>query len=250
MLTIGLLIKTSCLFILLGSSLSWANGPAPRSLLDWSTEWTEKKYHRQANKADKAFHRKQWPAAIKLGESTLNGCLSLFMETDPRCITQMKKNIVAYAKTDSLLQHPREITRGYRLAKQELGTTHSATVSTRFYYHQLLREQERYLALIPVVVEIIASEKALQNDEFSILEWEILLYGLYVVEEKQDKLIPTVKRIMAITERIIGVDSENFRRAAMALADNYCTEKMYNEFFEITGKYRLDNKCLTRNSSR
>ena len=248
--TIGPLIKAICLFLLLSPSYSWADSQAPRSLLDWSTEWTEKKYSRQTNKADKAFYRKQWKSAIQLGERTLEGCPALYVETDPRCITQMKKNIIAYAKTNTIKQHPREITRGYRLAKQELGLTHSATVSSRFYYHKLLQEQDRYLELIPVVIEIIDAEKVLQNDEFRILEWEILLYGLYVVEQKQENIIPTLKRIMDITERIIGLESENFRRAATVLADNYCTEKKYNEFFETIAKYQLDNKCLTRNKTK
>ena len=226
--------------------LSWAEYKAPRSLFDWSTQWTESKYHSHANKADKAFYKKQWQSAIQLGETTLEGCHTLYGKTDPRCVAQMKKNVVAYAKTDSIKQHTNEISQAYQLAVPVLGPTHSATVSIRFYYHKLLLEQERYLELIPVVIEIIKAEKALQNDEFKILEWEILLYGLYVVEKQQANIIPTIKRILVITERIIGLDSENFRRAAWVLADNYCTEKKYNEFFEATGKYQLDNKCLTR----
>ena len=244
--TVNPILIALMLGILIAPGLSWAEGKAPRSLFDWSTQWSERKYHRRANQADKAFYRKQWQSAIKLGESALQGCLTLFATTDPRCITQMNKNVVAYAKTGSLKQHADEISQTYTLALQVLGPIHSTTVSSRFYYHKLLLEQDRYLELIPVVIETIEAERALQNDEFRILEWEILLYGLYVVENQSERQIPTLKRIMAITERIIGVDSENFRRAATVLADQYCMDKLYNEFFALTARYQLDNKCLSK----
>ena len=96
------------------------------------------------------------------------------------------------------------------------------------------------------VIETIDVEKSLQNDEFKILDWEILLYALYKVTEQEQYLEPTLLRMLTLTEKLIGVDSDNFYRVATTLAESYCTQKKYNEFFDLIGKYKIDTKCLTK----
>ncbi len=234
------------MLLLLAPSIGSAKNNAPRSLFDWSTEWTEEKFLQQVKKNDKAVNKKQWRSAIDSGELALDGCITLYHELDQRCIIIMKNNVLAYTQTGQITEHATEITQAYQLATKAVGKEHFATVIIRDRYHQLLIDQEHYEQVIPIVIEIIEVEKSLQNDEFKILDWEILLYALYVVTEQQQYQVPTLLRMLALTEKLIGVDSENLDRVATTLAGHYCDQKKYNEFFDLSAKYSLKTQCLSK----
>lgn len=242
----SLLVFLSLLLSALISPLSWAESKAPRSLFNWSTEWTEEKLVDQIKKNDRAFTKRRWGSAIKSGEIALDGCHVLFNKLDQRCIVIMKKNVIAYARSGQIASHTTEITQAYQLATQALGKKTFTTAVIRDIYRRLLLDIERYEETVPVVIETIEIERALQNDEFKILDWEILLYALYVVTEQREYEEPTLLRMLALTEKNIGVDSENFYRVASTLAESYCEQKKYNEFFDLIGTYNIDTKCLSK----
>ena len=158
----------------------------------------------------------------------------------------MKNNVTAYAKTGQIKSHATEITQAYQLATEALGKKHFTTIIIREYYRQLLLELERYNETVPVVIEIIEVKRSLQNDEFKVLDWEILLYALYIVTEQSEYEEPTLLRMLELTEKLIGVDSDNFYRVASTLAKSNSAQKKYNEFFDLIAKYNIDTKCLTK----
>ncbi len=242
----SLLVFLSILLSLLISPTVWADGKAPRSLFNWSTEWTEAKLIKQIKKNDRAINKKQWKSAIRSGESALAGCLSLYDKLDQRCIIIMKNNVLAYAKTGQIQSHAEKISNAYQTAMDAVGRQHFSTVIIRDIYRQLLINDEQYEKAIPVVIETIEVEQSLQNDEFKILDWEILLYGLYKVTEQTEYEEPTLLRMLVLTEKLFGVDSDNFDRVVTTLADTYCLQKKHNEFFDLIGRYQLTTKCLSK----
>ena len=74
-------------------------------------------------------------------------------------------------------------------------------------------DQERYEEAVPVVIDFIRVEAAMKNDEFKILNWETVLYALYKVTEQHQHEEPTLLRLLSLTERLIGADSDDFHRA-------------------------------------
>ncbi|ARN72767.1 hypothetical protein [Oceanicoccus sagamiensis] len=228
------------------SLLAHADNQAPRSFWDWSTEWSEKKFIKQAKKHDKAVSKRQWKKSIELGETALEGCLTLYHPLDQRCIIIMKNNVTAYARTQQTLSHRTEITQAYQAATEAVGKKHFSTIIIRDIYRAMLLDLERYEDAVPVFIESIEVERAMQNDEFKILNYEIYLYALYLVTEQPQYEEPTLLRMMALTEKIMGVESDDFYRMVSTLAETYCARKQYNEFFDVIGKYKLDTKCLSK----
>ena len=234
------------LLLLLAPTIALAKNNAPRSLFDWSTEWTEDKFLKQVKKNDKAVNQKQWTSALRSGEIALDGCTTLYGQLDQRCIIIMKNNVQAYANTGQIAEHATEITQAYQLATQAVGKQHFTTIIIRDTYRQLLMDQEHYEQTIPILIEMIEVEKSLQNDEFKILDWEILLYALYKITEQHQYQEPTLLRMLALTEKLIGVDSDNFERVAISLAEHYCEQKHYNKFFDLSAKYSLKTECVAK----
>lgn len=94
-----------------------------------------------------------------------------------------------------------------------------------------------------MVHEFIDIEKSLQSDEFKILEWEIILYALYVVTKQAQFEEPTLVRMLKLTKKLIGIDSEDFQRVAVTLAQTYCKNEKYDEFFSFIRQYQLKLTC-------
>ena len=234
-------MKSLVLLILL-SSLCHA-GDQPRSFWDWSPDWTEERLHKLILKTGKAVRKQQWKTAIRHGEKALKGCLELTNERDPRCITLMRNNSLAYHRTGQRQQNAEQITRSYQIAYTELGERHYTTTITRDIYYHLLMDQERYEEIIPLVKTFIAIERSMNNDEFKILEWEIMLYAMYKVTEQQEQQEPTLLRMLELTEKLIGADSDDFQRVAITLAETYCAQEKLHDFFTFARQHKLDMRC-------
>ena len=205
--------------------------------------WTESRLERAELLATKAYERRKWAKAIRHGEKALRGCLALFPETSARCILIMKNNSLAYYRAGSILKNASEIERAYKLASAELGFEHFSTTKTREVYHQLLLEQERYTEAIAVVRDLITAEQQTTKDEFKELDLLIQLYALYKVEGHTEHELPTLQRMAKLTEKLLGSESEQLTRTHKVLAETYCTQKLYHEFYELVRQHDLGLSC-------
>ncbi|MBR9871442.1 MAG: hypothetical protein GYB26_09910 [Gammaproteobacteria bacterium] len=209
----------------------------------FAEEWSEARLHSITLALESAVKQKHWEQAIDLGESTLVGCLTLRTEQDPGCIAIMVKNAVAYYKSGLSQTHFKQIARAYRQSSSVLGAEHFSTFNAREIYYQLLMERERYKEAIPLVIEYIDVEKATNNDEYKILDRLIQLYGLYQVTEQYEHGEPTLLRMLHLTEKLLGTDDQDYKRIALTLAELYCRQKRYHEFFSFAGKHKLGLRC-------
>ena len=81
------------------------------------------------------------------------------------------------------------------------------------------------------------------NDEFKILDWYIQLYALYKVEGMVVNEVPTLERMLKLTDKLIGKRSDDYKRVAKVLAETYCKQEMYYEFYTFVKKRRLKISC-------
>ena len=95
----------------------------------------------------------------------------------------------------------------------------------------LLLFEEHYLAAIPVLLEIIDVEQQSHNDDLVILARVEQLYALYGLAEKYGLEEETLMQLLDINEKLFGKDDEFYWITALALAENYCTQKKYFERF-------------------
>ena len=194
-------------------------------------------------KAKQAFDNKDWEQAINIGESALNDCSQLFSERDRRCIRIMKNNSMAYFRAGELEKNAANIEHAYRTASTELGPMHFSTIRTREVFHQLLLDQVRYKEAIPVVIELIESERQTSDDEYKVLDWLIQLYALYKVEGFVDQEIPILLEMTALTEKLLGEESDQLSRTRTVLTESYCEQKQYHDFYELKRQYKIKTKC-------
>lgn len=206
-------------------------------------DWSEETLYTVVKAAEEASRIKDWQTSISRGEQALEGCLEIAAEKDPRCILIMKNNIVAYNQADQVLSHAKEIEHAYRLAQNELGGDHYSTIIIREVFHKLLLDQGRYTETIPVVIDLIDEERSTTNDEFEILNWYIQLYALYKVEGIVANKPPTLERMLKLTDKLIGKKSDDYKRVTKVLAETYCEQEMYYEFYTFVKKQRLKIGC-------
>lgn len=222
-------------------------------LLFWKSNAlsTEKRMLHLIYKSERASRKTQWNKAIRLGKKALIVCQKLYPKHNPTCISIMKSVSFAYYKNGELTkENERHIKETFQLASIHLGSHHPHTITAREVHYHLLMALERYEELIPLTQEFIRIEKSSENDEYKILEWEIFLYALYVVNEQKTLLEPTLLRMKALTENLIGTDSEEFKRVVSSLAKSYCANKKYADFFELIKKYRLNIRCKLEQRQR
>ncbi len=206
-------------------------------------DWTLKKLEKAELAAVKAYDRARWKQTIKRGEKALEGCLALFSVSESRCILIMKNNTVAYLRADKISEKAQQIEQAYTAAYNTLGFEHFYTTKTREVFHQVLLEQERYVEAIAIVKDLLTAEKQITRDEFKELDLLIQLYALYKVEGYTDDELPTLLRMAELTERLLGRDSEQLTRTITVLAQTYCEQKLYHEFYETVRQYQLEQSC-------
>ena len=203
----------------------------------------EDRLHSTIKKTKAAFDNKHWEEAIHLGETALKDCRQLFSEGDRRCIRIMKNNSMAYFRAGKLEDHAAKVEEAYRIASTELGAMHFSTIRTREVFHQLLLDQVRYKEAIPVVIELIEAERQTSDDEYKVLDWLIQLYALYKVEGFVDQEIPILLEMTALTEKLLGEESDQLFRTRAVLTESYCEQKQYHDFYELKRQYKIKTKC-------
>ena len=203
----------------------------------------EARLHFSIKKAKEAFDNKDWKEAINKGETALKGCSQLFSERDRRCIRIMKNNSMAYFRAGEIEENAANIEHAYRTASKELGAMHFSTIRTREVFHQLLLDQVRYKEAIPIVIELIEAERQTSDDEYKVLDWLIQLYALYKVEGFIDQEIPILLEMTALTEKLLGEESDQLSRTRAVLTESYCEQKQYHDFYELKRQYKIKTKC-------
>ena len=211
--------------------------------VDTIKSWSNSRLNTTIKSAEDAFDDKNWEQAIALGETALNGCIHLLSENDRQCIRIMKNNSMAYYRAGELESNALKIEKAYRIASAKLGPMHFSTIRSREVFHQLTLDQVRYKETIPLVIELIETEKQMGNDEFKILDWLIQLYALYKIEGPAEKEIPTLLDMQALTNKLLGEDSEQLTRTMTVLADTYCEQKEYHDFYQLKRRHKLKSKC-------
>lgn len=205
--------------------------------------WSKSALQKVIQQSDDALKGKNWQAAITLGEQALAGCIERMSERDRRCIRVMKNNSLAYYRAGEIESNAKKIEKAYRLASSELGPMHFSTIRIREVFHELVLDQERYATAIPLVKELIAVERETGKDEFKILNWQIQLYALYKIEGHVKQEIPMLEKMANLTEKLMGRESEQLYRTVTVLAETYCTQKKYYEFYELVRKYKIKQSC-------
>jgi tetratricopeptide (TPR) repeat protein len=210
---------------------------------DKTEQHPEARLHFSIKKAKEAFDNKDWKEAINRGENALKDCSQLFSEHDRRCIRIMKNNSMTYFRAGQLQENAVNIEHAYHTASKELGAMHFSTIRTREVFHQLLLDQVRYKEAIPVVIELIEAERQTGDDEYKVLDWLIQLYALYKVEGFIDQEIPILLEMTALTEKLLGEESDQLSRTRTALTESYCEQKQYHDFYELKRQYKIKTKC-------
>lgn len=210
---------------------------------DKDKTWSEKKLHKTIMSIDKDVRKKRWKRIIKRSQEALSHCIELHGERDQRCINLLRNINTGYEKTRRFNDNAEQIKLAYTLALEELGTDHFSTIISRDYYYKYLLFHEKYIAAIPIVKEIIAAEKNRGNDRFEILERTTQLYALYGLTDQFELEEKTLLSLLQMTEELIGKDGEEYKTVAEALAENYCTQKKYHEFFDIVRREKLESRC-------
>lgn len=205
--------------------------------------WSEKKLHKIIMRIDKDVRKKRWKRIITRGQEALVHCIQLYGEKDQRCINLLRNINTGYEKTRRFNDNTEQIKLAYTLALEELGTDHYSTILSRDYYYKYLIFHEKYLPAIPIVKEIIAAEKNKGNDRFKILASTTQLYALYGLTEQFELEEKTLLSLLQMTEELIGKEGEEYLAIAEALAENYCTQKKYHEFFDIVRREKLESRC-------
>lgn len=242
------IVKNSCRQLIAALSLIGAQFAMPS--LSYSEAynqeplaWSKSDLQKAIQKAESAYKEKDWQQAIILGERALTACIARMSERDRRCIRIMKNNSMAYYHTGELESNAKKIEQSYRLASSQLGAMHFSTIRIREVFHELVLNQERYAEAIPLVIELIDVERKMGNDEFKILNWQIQLYALYKIEGQIKQEIPMLEKMAKLTEKLMGVESEQLGRTLTVLAETYCTQKQYYEFYELVRKYKIKQSC-------
>ena len=208
-----------------------------------SKQQPEARLQSTIKKTKEAFDNKRWEEAINFGENALKECSQLFSERDRRCIRIMKNNSMSYFRAGELEEYASNIESAYRIASKELGAMHFSTIRTREVFHQLLLDQVRYKEAIPVVIELIEAERQTSDDEYKVLDWLIQLYALYKIEGFVEQEIPILLEMTALTEKLLGEESDQLSRTRAVLTESYCEQKQYHDFYELKRQYKIKTKC-------
>ena len=206
-------------------------------------KWTEKKLGKVIIKADKAAERKQWSRAIKYGEQVLEGSLALDKRSDARYNNLLKNVNGYYEKSNRLKEIFPRIEEAYKLSRNNLGTGHKTTVTSRLLYYKILIPQKKYLEAITLVQENISTLKKNKEDDFKLLHFLKQLYSLYGRTAQYEKEEETLVTLLALNKRLLGQDIKENINIILSLARTYCLQKKNKEFEELMNSYNLDYEC-------
>ncbi len=205
--------------------------------------WSEKKLAKMVLSIDRDLNRKRWQKVIDGAQVALPQCIKIHSEREQRCLILLRNINLSYEKTRRFNPNVRQIVNAYELMNEELGKSHFNTVMARDYYYKHLLFTESYEKAIPLAEEMIEVEQANENDPFKILERVNQLYALNGLLQKWPEEESYLLRLLEMTQQLIGEESEDYKIAASALAENYCIQKKYHEYFELVKKVKLEEKC-------
>jgi len=207
--------------------------------------WSEKKLEKSVISIDRDLNQKRWKKVIKRSQQALPHCTAIHSERHERCIVLLRNINLGYEKTHRFNPEPKQIEQAYKLSIEVLGKNHLSARMSRRYLYKYFLFSERYAEAIPLVNEIIDVEAAGENDPFKILERINQLYALQGILEHWPEEEAALLRLHAMTLEFIGEESQDFKAAGVALAENYCVQKKYHEFFELVKKQNLEVPCKT-----
>ena len=210
--------------------------------------WSEKKFGKTFISIDRDLDRKRWHRVIKRGQKALPHCVALHSLSDTRCIILLRNINLSYSKIRRFNPNPEQIELAYTLAKAELGPSHMTTNISRDIYYNYALYKEDYAGAIPLALELLAVEETIRQDPWEILALVEQLYALYGLTEQWSKEEDQLKRLLSMTESLIGKDGEDYQAAALALAQNYCVQKKLEDFYILIKEHRLSIRCPQSNS--
>gem|GEM_PF-261155 len=208
--------------------------------------WSEEKLGKSVISIDRDLNKKRWEKVIERSRQALPHCIAIHSERHERCIVLLRNINLGYEKTHRFNPAPKQIEQAYALSVEVLGIKHLSARMSRRYLYKYFLFTERYAEAIPLVNEIIDVEAAGDNDPFKILERINQLYALQGILENWPEEESALLRLHAMTLEFIGEESKDYKAAGVALAENYCIQKKYHEFFELVKKQNLEVPCKTK----
>ncbi|QDE26256.1 hypothetical protein [Paremcibacter congregatus] len=236
--------KKSChLFFLMLVFICYSLAP---SVYAGETGWTEKKLGKVSVRATNAAAKKNWPRAIKYGEQMLEASTVLDRPGDARYINFLKNLNRYYDKAGRLIEVGSRVKKGYSLAKEYLGLTHSTTMMSRTLYYKFVISQKDYYSAILLVLENIDIAEKNTNESYKLLHYLKQLYSLYGVTGQLELEEKTILKYLTKNEQIYGTydDDKNYTKTIWVLAQNYCRQRKLDKFKDIIIKHKLQFKCI------
>jgi len=205
--------------------------------------WSERKLSKTIVSIDKDLQRKRWEKVIKRSQEALGHCVLIHNQQHTRCITLLRNINSSYEKMRRFNPKPEQIKQAYVFAKNKLGEQHFSTAMSRNLYYKYLLFTEEYLLAIPLAHEIVTYEEKTNSDPIALLERQRQLYALYGLTEQFEYEERILAGLLSLTADLLGEGEEDYIEVALALAENYCVQKKYHEFFELVAAEKLDIKC-------
>ena len=235
-------LRSALLITLL--SILVAGLSSPSEAKPWSG-WSERKFEKTIISIDKDINRKRWETVAKRSQKALPQCVELYSERALTCIFILRNINQSYEKMFVFNPNSQQIEKAYRLSTEVLGETHFTTNSARDYYYKYLIFTESYAAAIPVVKEFIEIERNSRNDAYQLMERYKQLSALEGLTENWVAEESALNMVMELARDVLGEESEDFKAAVETLAENYCTQKKYYEYFELIKAEQQEINCFS-----
>lgn len=208
--------------------------------------WSERKFERTVLSIDWDLNRKRWNRVIERSQEALPHCIALYSERNLTCLFMLRNINQSYVKQRKFNPNRQQIEHAYRLSTEVLGRTHFTTTNARDYYYKYLIFTENYAPAIPIVKEIIELEVNSSNDAYQLMERYKQLYALEGLSENWPAEEAALQMVVKLARDVLGRESEDFRAAVEALAQNYCTQKKYYEYFQLIEQEQQEVPCFSR----
>lgn len=235
LLTIKTLSVGLCLILMGGQSTALVAAP-----------WSNKRIAETASKAELAAKKRQWKKATKISIKAVAGCHSYYSPEHPYCLSVMRDASQYAHKADRHVKYAEAIAEAYHAAQNEWGGTHYTTRELRKVHYRVLLRQKNFTQAISVVQAMLDTIASTTADRFDVFDLQLQLYGLYHLtgQREQEKL--QLQKLVPITAKLLGEDSEDYYEVLTALAMMHCENKDYYDFFTLVRKHRLGLLCSTR----
>ncbi len=205
--------------------------------------WYEDSLQKAMASLDQEFNRNQWETVIEKGKELLPHCVSLYREDHPSCIILLRHINMAYERLRLFNPNPDHIRNAYEYAKRIFGQFHFSTQISRDYYYRYSLYREDYGIAITLLRETMQTKKKKDYSPFEELDHTTQLYALQGLLKDWPSEEITLKHLLDMTDQLIGKESEEYITVANALADNYCIQKKYFEYFELVKALSLETNC-------